>query len=548
MEHIPALDKYIDTLTFVNKDMETCRFTDLQKQDMGVVFQKRYPFLNWQQGSGKTAVACHYGKYLLGRKAVRNVIVLAPSNAIHLTWESFLRRNGENFIKLSKPKDLEKVTDGMFILVSISMLGKLKRAMKGFIREKSRKLCLLFDESDEIISPSSQRTTLAMSLFRRLKYKFLATGTSTRNYIGELYPQFELLYNNSVNMLCRCPDIYYEDRDGEIRCEDNPCYLKPFPVRGFGVFRGCFCPTKASVFGVQKQNQDIYQKDILAELTGKTILTRKFREFAGDRYSVDTHTVKPSEGELAVYRKIMEEFYLICDMYFNSTGDSRKDASMQLVRQINLLIKACSVPNLLAGYFGGEYPGKARAIAGLISNISGKVAVGCTTLDALEMYKEYLSGQFPERQLFIIKGDVEFKRRQKILDEFEATANGILISTQQSLKSSVNIPSCNDVILEALQWNIPKMEQFYFRFIRLDSKEHTRVHFVTYEDSIEQNLMALVLTKERLNEFIKSGEIKEESEIFDEFGVSQSVIESLLTREQDREGNFHITWGYQQVS
>jgi hypothetical protein len=76
----------------------------------------------------------------------------------------------------------------------------------------------------------------------------------------------------------------------------------------------------------------------------------------------------------------------------------------------------------------------------------------------------------------------------------------------------------------------------------------TRVHFVTYRDSIEQNLMALVLTKERLNEFIKTSKVKEESDIFDEFDISPSIIESLLTRKQDAEGKFHIQWGYQKVS
>ena len=103
-------------------------------------------------------------------------------------------------------------------------------------------------------------------------------------------------------------------------------------------------------------------------------------------------------------------------------------------------------------------------------------------------------------------------------------------------------------ILESLQWNISKMEQFYFRFIRLDSKEFTHVHFVLYEDSIEQNLMALVLTKERLNDFIKTGEVKEQSEIFDEFGISPNLVESLLRREQDDDGHFYITWGDQTVS
>ena len=92
------------------------------------------------------------------------------------------------------------------------------------------------------------------------------------------------------------------------------------------------------------------------------------------------------------------------------------------------------------------------------------------------------------------------------------------------------------------------MEQYYFRFIRLDCEEHTNVHFVTYEDSIEQNLMALVLTKERLNEFIKTGEVKEESKIYEEFDISPDIIDTLLHREQDDKGRFHISWGYQRVS
>ena len=134
------------------------------------------------------------------------------------------------------------------------------------------------------------------------------------------------------------------------------------------------------------------------------------------------------------------------------------------------------------------------------------------------------------------------------MSRFDATINGVLICTQQSLSSSVNIPSCNDVILESLQWNIPRMEQYYFRFIRLDSKELKNVHFVTYKDSVEQNLMALVLTKERLNEFIKSGEVKEQSEIFDEFDITMSVIDSLLIRTQDSEGKIHISWGSQRIA
>ncbi len=394
-----------------------------------------------------------------------------------------------------------------------------------------------------------KRTKHILAVFRRLKYKILDTGTTTRNNIAELYSQFELLYNNSVNMTCWCDSIYHENRDKEIECERNLHCGEPFPAfRGHVLFRACHCPGKATVFGIEKQNQDVYNKDELFDLIGKTIITRKFRDFAGEKYKIRTHTVSPSKGEHEVYRVIIEEFCRICELYYNSTGDTKKDAGLRLMRQIKLLIKACSVPHLISGYYGDDYPSKTRHIESLIRKIPGKVAIGCTTLAAFDLYESYIRERFPDRPIYVVKGDVAFKKRQSIVTEFDSTINGILICTQQSLSSSVNIPTCNDVILESLQWNIPKMEQFYFRFIRLDSKEMKDVHYVTYEDSVEQNLMALVLTKERLNEFIKTGEVKEQSEIFEEFDITMSVIDSLLIRSTDSEGKIHISWGSQRVT
>ena len=131
----------------------------------------------------------------------------------------------------------------------------------------------------------------------------------TRNNIAELYSQLELLYNNSVNMLCRCRYIYRENREHEIESKENPDFGRPFPAyRGAALFRACHSPGKVSVFGVERQNQDVYNKDELHELVAKTILTRKFRDFAGEKYEVRMHTVAPAAGEYEVYRVILEEF------------------------------------------------------------------------------------------------------------------------------------------------------------------------------------------------------------------------------------------------
>lgn len=548
MQPNPSLEEYLDNMTFRNKEGEVCRFTELQKHDINLVLQKRYALLNWQQGSGKTAAVYHRAKYLLKKCKVRNVIVLAPAIAANMTWCPFLKINDEPYRLIRSSGDIDAVRDGEFIVISTSLLGKLKRSLMRFVKMRSRKLCLVFDESDEITNPLSQRTRYALSIFRRLKYKILDTGTTTRNNITELYSQFELLYNNSINMLSRNECIYGQDRDGNIDAEPNPYHGQPFPAqRGHVLFKASHCPGKTTVFGIEKQNQDVFNKDTLSEMISRTVITRKFKDFAGEKYRVRTHTVKPTAAEYEVYRIIIQEFYRICRLYYASTGDTRKDAGLRLMRQIKLLIKACSVPHTIEGYDGDEYPSKSRYIENLIRRIPGKVAVGCTSIAAFELYETYLKEAFRDRPVFAVKGDIPFDKRQDTVTRFDKSINGILVCTQQSLSSSVNIPTCNDVILESLQWNIPKMEQYYFRFIRLDSQERKNVHFITYEDSIEQNIMALVLTKERLNDFIKTGDVKQQSEIFEEFDISTSVIDSLLKREQDADGKIKISWGSQRI-
>ena len=364
MDPDPALAEYLDRATFINKEGETCEFTPLQKHDLNLVLQKRFALLNWQQGSGKTAAVYHRAKYLLKYRKVRNVIILAPAIATNMTWIPFLSINREQFRVARSNADLETVPEGVFIVLSTSMLGKLKRGMARFVKRSSRKLCLVFDESDEITNPSSQRTRHILGLFRRLKYKILDTGTTTRNNIAELYSQFELLYNNSINMVCWSSRVYHENRDKEIEEDNNPHYGEPFPAfRGHVLFRACHCPGKSTVFGIEKQNQDVYNKEELAGLIGKTVITRKFRDFAGEKYKIRTHTVSPSDGEREVYRVIIEEFCRICELYYNSTGDAKKDAGLRLMRQIKLLIKACSVPHLIEGYSGDGIPNKTRSVS-----------------------------------------------------------------------------------------------------------------------------------------------------------------------------------------
>lgn len=94
----------------------------------------------------------------------------------------------------------------------------------------------------------------------------------------------------------------------------------------------------------------------------------------------------------------MEKFHEILHLYFNPMKDKNKESHLKIARQIQLLIKACSVPHQMSGYHGDPYPEKAKLIGRKLRfELRGKVAIGCTSLDAVAMYEEFLKERFPQR-------------------------------------------------------------------------------------------------------------------------------------------------------
>ncbi|MCM3130162.1 MULTISPECIES: SNF2-related protein [unclassified Paenibacillus] len=462
MRRSQEVDRFLDAFSLYDSSRdEVIKLNPMQKHDLGLVMQKRYSILNWSMGSGKTIGAIAWYKRLLEQKAVRNVFVVSAALAIHLTWEVKLANFGERFVVIRSLKDIESIRSGQIVLISLNRLQKYKRQIQKFVRIRSQKVALVMDEADELTNPKSLRTKAVLSCFRRVRHKLLTTGTVTRNNINEIYPLLELLYNNSINMMCDCNFKYEVNKEGVIEELANTDYNRPYPAYGgLSLFKQCFSPAKVTVFGVKKHNQDILNSESLSRLIKKTIITRKFDEIVGEKiYSHIPHRIEQNAAEVSIYGKIINEFQKMMH-YFVKTGNSKKESMLKIIRQIQLLIKSTSCPHLMDEYDSLLLPSKFYYIMSLVEKFDEKVAIGTVFLETAAEYYRLIQERFPNRPVFLIKGDVSFERRTQLIEEYETSQNGILISTQQSLKSSVNIPSCNKVIVESLQWNIPKLEQF----------------------------------------------------------------------------------------
>jgi hypothetical protein len=341
--------------------------------------------------------------------------------------------------------------------------------------------------------------------------------------------------------------IHIQTKDGLTEKENKKCGLPFSAYGGNTLFKQCFNPEKTTVFGIGKLNQDVYNREYLDNIIKKTIITKKFKDIVGpDKYEILTVNVPQNEGEKRVYAHIVDELHAMIREYFKSTGNSRKDSMLTIIRQMQLLIKGSSLPHLFSQYQSDETPNKIKQIMKMVEHNNEKICIGCTTKKAVSVYVNKIKEL--DRPVFSIVGDVTFKTRQSIIKEFEQTENGVLICTQQALKSSVSIPSCNYVIIESMQWNIPKIEQFFFRFIRFDSKEKTKVYFVHYKETIEANLKALLMTKERLNDYIKTLEFRDESDILEEYDVDSDIFDMLISKNYDQDGKYYLTWGKQKIS
>ena len=111
----------------------------------------------------------------------------------------------------------------------------------------------------------------------------------------------------------------------------------------------------------------------------------------------------------------------------------------------------------------------------------------------------------------------------------------------------VMVQTGHKIIIPELHYNNAQMSQFYMRFVRYTSTEWKDIYFLTYEDSIEANLLQMVLAKERINLFMKGADA-DLDEVYKKFGVDYNLQAQLLSREADADGRMRIRWGQQQIA
>ena len=121
-------------------------------------------------------------------------------------------------------------------------------------------------------------------------------------------------------------------------------------------------------------------------------------------------------------------------------------------------------------------------------------------------------------------------KRKCLLEEFASAPRAVLITTQQALRSSVNIRCVSQVIAESLPWNFSALGQYARRFVRYDS-HHPRVELqlLVTQNTIEERILGLNIRKEGIAS-LAAGDLLEDDvdPILDKYGVNTSTLMLLV--------------------
>jgi len=553
-----------------------------QLEDLSALLLKRNGLISWDTGLGKTLGAIVWSMFKGG-----TTLVVAPAVNTIDPWLQQLReyRPDASVFLCKTKKDIFKYKWEDYLIVSLESFTTRKKGEPSPFFEwellKHHFRNLILDESDNAKSKTSKRFKSLRGIAKSFKNRMLMSGTPTRNNVAEIYNQLELLCQNSNAMMCWATQrVEYDRSSREYDYFPNPYYGKPFPPRwGHKAFEDTFSPKKTTCFGANESNQDIFNKDILDTLMRSIRFTRDFNEEksrinqalgledSGDYYEYKQVTVPMSEMEIAIYNYILavladalEKAYLsgeTVQVWTQSLGNgARHDRatakSLVIMQQILQLMQGTSHPWTFTEY---QKDGEVHKLYTLEDQTSTKLEKACEIIDDVfskEWNHKIMIGspwrptvegmlkKFDKKwyMVFHLDSSMSTRARAKLVTEFRMyDGNAIILWTIGVLKSGLNLPEVNTVIVESYPWNFAQLHQFAARAIRLNSTDKTTIYCLTSEGSFDINVFSLILKKEVTNKFVRSSVETSMSELSEEFGVeSDDLFEQALQMVRERVG------------
>ena len=141
MEEAPAVMEWLDRFQYWDEENEDwVRLNPIQKHDINLQIQKDYGFLQWEQGSGKTAAAIAVGQYRMEHQKAHSTWVVSSAISIRNNWNVVLKGAGIRHVFVERLADFQKVQPGDFVLMTLNKAGQFRKQIPKYLKRIGRKI------------------------------------------------------------------------------------------------------------------------------------------------------------------------------------------------------------------------------------------------------------------------------------------------------------------------------------------------------------------------------------------------------------------------
>ena len=510
-----------------------------QVDSLANVTAKAGGFVAWEMGAGKSLAGLAWDSIKRGDDAARGAgkdgswtLLVSSALAIELHWTEQLDAYGLEFRQPERREAWVSVRRGTgrtqrFLLATHYQISRYAKVIRGLVRQGTIR-ALIVDESDEFGNRGARRSQGLLVAGREIQHKLLLTGTPVRNNAGELFSQLSLLLHGEpfFRSIAKTQVVYNSEIRDFIEI-GNPDFHRPYVGRGaFAMFKRCHAPARPTVMGAERSIPTLPNRTELEEFLGCFRSRLRLRDLLDrEPFERETVAVELPGAERALYDQFAEQAVEIARAHLAPSTSDRRATMLSLAQAIRLLQQVASMP----GKFGLRAAGaKETALVELIRKCQAThVAVGVIWRESVARLLPVLQREFPDREIVAFDGDDSFAQRRRKLNQLEAANRGLLLSTQQSIRSSLNLPIVSEVVAEAMPWNFTGLNQYTMRFCRLTSKALVKVRLLIAVGTIEERILGLLLRKQTVALPVAGDAINGEDELFSDYGIVAEDLDEL---------------------
>lgn len=510
------------------------RVEPLQVEKLAQLITKPGGLLSWQQGCGKTLAALGWAKIKRDTDlstAVREgtTLIVCSSLAAKLQWVPTLAKLG---LDAGVPQSCLFWNGALpsYVVITHHQAIRDQAAIKRLAKQK-RITQVILDESDEIANRDAMRTRAILNFATQIRHRIVCTGTPARNSAAELFCQLELIFAGSPAFHCVAKTMMVWNTDIKDLIETkNPNFGARYErFKGLSLFRDSHAPRKPTVLGEHRSVPLVPCRQALGEFLGTVRSRMLLSDLLGrNPLAITTTTVEFSPEENALYDFVLENTRELIKRDMETNDESRKLSQLALAHAIRILQQTCSIPERFP-----EFKGKTTAKREYIAtrcrqSDASHIAVGTIWKDAAAQLADHLRASDTTREVFIFDGEESFSQRAKILATFAESPRAVLVTTQQALRSSVNVHVVSEVIAEALPWNFSALEQWARRFVRYNNKSaQVALELLVVKDTLEERILGLLLKKEGVAQIAAGDQLAENEELYGRYGIDGSDLDLL---------------------